>query len=53
MRGAEEEPRDIKAYTQETSNVLKAHQGEKKNVKLTGDPGASSLNHAMLANIVV
>lgn len=39
MRGATEEPRAIKAYTEETSNMLKAHQGENKNVELTGDPG--------------
>lgn len=39
MRRAAEEPRAIKAHTEETSNMLKAHQSESKNVKLTGGPG--------------
>lgn len=39
MRGAAKQPRAIKAYTEETLNMLKAHLGENKNVKLTGDSG--------------
>lgn len=39
MRRGAEEPRAIKAYTEETSNMLKAHQGDNKNVKLTEDAG--------------